>query len=91
MRPLLLTVLALTLAAPSASAAPMMCGRFGANADLGCAVDNGTGGEDLIVVKGPNGVERISVVCYTDGSPWKSYGSNTESYVNSIAISWCAQ
>lgn len=91
MKPLLLSVLALLLVAPSASAAPFACGRFGANADLGCYVNNGEGGEDLIVVKGPNGVERITVVCSPDGSPWKSYGSNTESYVNSIAVSWCAQ
>lgn len=91
MKPLLLAVLALALAAPQVSSAPVSCGRYGDDFDLGCSVDNGQGGEDILVVRGPAGVERISVVCGSTTSPWKSHGPNTPEYVNSIVLSWCSQ
>jgi hypothetical protein len=42
---------------------------------------------DFITVYGPQGKEQITVTCAP--FDWSSYGANTESFVNSIASSWC--
>ena len=42
---------------------------------------------DFITVYGPNGKEQITVTCAPYS--WNSYGSNTESFVDSIARGWC--
>ena len=42
---------------------------------------------DFITVYGPRGKEQITVTCAPFN--WSSYGANTESFVNSIASSWC--
>jgi len=42
---------------------------------------------DSITVWGPGGVETITVTCAPFN--WRSYGANTEQFVDSIARGWC--
>ena len=42
---------------------------------------------DFITVYGPKGKEQITVTCAPFS--WSSYGTNTESFANSIAYDWC--
>lgn len=54
-----------------------------------CAADYGPSGNDLIIVEGPEGAERIRVQCINGDYTWQSYGSNTESFVDGVARAWC--
>ena len=42
---------------------------------------------DFITIHGPRGIEHLKVTCAPFS--WNSYGPNTESFVGSIASSWC--
>lgn len=64
-----------------------VCGSIGGWE--GCAADYGQGGNDLIIVKGPRGYERIRVQCKGTDYDWSSFGPNTEEYVDGIAREWC--
>ena len=47
--------------------------------------------EDVILINGPYGRERITVTC-TNRVPtmrWEGYGPNTAQWVNDIAYRWC--
>ena len=64
-----------------------ICGSIGGH--TGCAADYGMGGNDLLVIDGPAGVERIRVQCKPQDYTWQSYGANTEEFVDGIARAWC--
>ena len=64
-----------------------ICGKIGGY--QGCAADYGNGGNDLLVINGPEGVERIRVQCNEKDYTWQSYGPNTEPLVDGVARSWC--
>ena len=51
--------------------------------------DNGTYGNDQIVVLGPEGKEQIWVNCNVT-EEWKSFGPNTEQFIHSVASQWCS-
>ena len=88
MKKLLAVVLLLAPALP-AQAAPVTCAPFG-NYNA-CMVNNGPGGNDLILVEGPLGVERIRVICKDEGEhEWKSYGANQLDFVHSVVTHWCS-
>ena len=50
--------------------------------------DNGTYGNDQMVVIGPAGKEEVWVNCNVT-EEWKSFGPNTEQFVHSVAAQWC--
>ena len=64
-----------------------ICGQLGGYP--GCAADYGKGGNDLIIVTGPQGAERIRVQCTGNEYNWQSLGPNTEAFVDGVARSWC--
>ena len=85
----LLAILVITLT-PTAARAEYprsICATIGGFP--GCAADYGPGGNDLIIVKGPQGAERIRVQCKDKDYTWQSYGANTEAFADGVARSWC--
>ena len=72
------------LIAPGAAEARerAICGTL-ANAEA-CVLDGER--EDVILAVGPQGPERITVLCDVT---WESYGPNTGRWVQSIVDAWC--
>ena len=85
----LLAALAITLTPLAARAdyPRSICGSIGGF--VGCAADYGKGGNDLLIMEGPAGVERIRVQCKGRDYTWQAYGPNTEAFADGIANAWC--
>ena len=85
----LLAILAITLTPLAARAdyPRSICGSIGGFE--GCAADYGKGGNDLIIVRGPKGAERIRVQCDGTDYTWQSFGNMSEDQVDGVARSWC--
>ena len=85
----LLAILAITFTPLAARAdyPRSICGSIGGF--TGCAADYGKGGNDLLVIKGPKGAERIRVQCKDGSYTWQSFGPNTEAFADGVARSWC--
>ena len=82
--------IAAIIAAPIAAHADdprSICGSFGGFP--GCAADYGKGGNDLLIIKGPAGAERIRVQCKGKNYTWQAFGPNTEAFADGIAHAWC--
>ena len=54
-----------------------------------CAFNYGAGGNDLILVQGPDGSEKIRVVCNQSPHDWTSNGPNTQEFVQNVVTRWC--
>ena len=86
MRSLLLAGLLLLPTLPAAAATERIgCGNV-RGMDF-CTIDTAT--EDIIMIIGPNGGERITVDCSTE--QWSAYGRNTEEFAQSIVTLYCNQ
>ena len=85
----LLAVLAITITPLAARAdyPRSVCGSIGGF--TGCAADYGKGGDDLLVMEGPAGVERIRVQCKGTDYTWQSFGPNNQSWADGVARAWC--
>lgn len=66
-----------------------ICGSIGGFD--GCAADYGRGGNDLVIVTGPQGAERIRVQCTDKDYNWQAFGPNTEAFADGVARSWCGK
>ena len=84
---LALSAITLTPLAARADYPRSVCGSIGGYE--GCAADYGQGGNDLIIIKGPDGGERIRVQCSGKDYTWQSMGYNTEAVIDSVARAWC--
>ena len=50
--------------------------------------DNGTQGNDQMVILGPEGREQVWLNCWVT-EEWKSYGPNSEEFIHSVVSSYC--
>lgn len=87
MKTLLAIALAMCATASTAQAAPVQCSEeaFGTF----CAFNYGIGGNDLILVYGPAGAEKIRVVCNKAPHDWKSVGPNSQQFAQAVVNYWC--
>ncbi len=84
MRSLLLAGVLMLSTLPAQAQTRVVCGSMlGYNA---CLTDN-TNTNDIVLVIGPEGGERITIDC-SDGQ-WNSHGPNTQEFVQSIVDSYC--
>ena len=82
MRSLLLAGVLMLSTLPAQAQTRVVCGKI-----LGyesCLTD--TAGTDIVLVLGPEGGERITVVC---DEQWNSHGPNTQEFVQSIVDFYC--
>ena len=54
-----------------------------------CASDYGPNGNDLLLVRGPQGVERVRVQCKPSSYTWQSFGPNKDMVIDAVARTWC--
>ena len=54
-----------------------------------CAADYGPNGNDLLLVRGPQGVERVRVQCKPSIYTWQSFGPNKKEVIEPVARTWC--
>lgn len=50
--------------------------------------DNGTNGNDQMVIEGPEGREQVWINCWVT-EEWKSYGPNSEQFIHSVVSQYC--
>ena len=50
--------------------------------------DNGEQGNDQMIIDGPAGREEVWLNCWQT-EEWKSYGPNSEQFVNAVVSEWC--
>ena len=84
---LLLVVMTLMLPIGVNAFPNSQCGRI--NGYSMCGADYGPGGNDLLLVKGPEGVERIRVQCKPSSYTWQSFGPNKDEVIDKVARTWC--
>ena len=82
MRPLLLAGVLLLSTLPAQAQTRVVCGII--NGMDYCLTD--TLDEDIVLIMGPDGGERITIDC--DGE-WSAHGPNTQEFVESIVNSFC--
>lgn len=55
-----------------------------------CSADYGPGGNDLLLVRGPQGVERMRVQCKPSSYTWQAFGPNQDDAIlDKVARTWC--
>ena len=83
MRPLLLAGVLLLSTLPAQAQTRVVCGQI--NGMDYCITD--TADEDIVLILGPAGGERITVTCET--GKWTANGPNTQEFVESTVNTYC--